>query len=84
MRVDDSENMSTPPCLVGRGSRSSHGKQCCASSKPFRLDEEIEGMVRWFNNEVVPSVRQHSSRALRTASEKLTQLADHMDDLKRK
>lgn len=49
-----------------------------------RLDEEIEGMIRWFNNEVVPSVRQHSSRALRSASEKLTQLADHMDDLKRK
>lgn len=49
-----------------------------------RLDEEIEGMIRWFNNEVVPSVRQHSSRALRSASEKLTQLADHMDDLKSK
>jgi hypothetical protein len=49
-----------------------------------RVDEEIEGMIRWFNNEVVPSVRQHSSRALRTASEKLSQLADHMDDLKRR
>lgn len=48
-----------------------------------RMDEEIEGLIRWFNNEVVPSVRQHSSRTLRSAAEKLTQFADHMDDLKR-
>jgi hypothetical protein len=47
------------------------------------MDEEIEGLIRWFNDEVVPSARQHSSRTLRIAAEKLTQFADHMDDLKR-
>jgi hypothetical protein len=47
------------------------------------LDEEIEGLIRWFNDEVVPSVRQHSSRTLRSAAEKLSDFADRMDDMKR-
>ena len=48
-----------------------------------RIDEEVEELIRWFNNDIVPSARKHSSRALRTASEKLSQFADHLDDLKR-
>ena len=44
-----------------------------------RVDEEIEEFIRWFNNDVVPSIRHHSSRALRTASSKLSELADLMD-----
>jgi hypothetical protein len=48
-----------------------------------RIDSEVEELIRWFNNDVVPSVRQQSSRALRKAAEKLAQFADHMDDPKR-
>jgi len=31
------------------------------------------------NDEVVPAVRQHSTKALRVAAEKLTGLADYME-----
>lgn len=48
-----------------------------------RMDEEIEDLIRWFNDEVVPSVRKRSSTTLRKAAEKLNQFADHMDDMKR-
>jgi hypothetical protein len=44
-----------------------------------RLDQEIEQMISYLNNEVVPAVRGHSSRALRTAAEKLSKFADYMD-----
>ena len=47
-----------------------------------RIDEEVEEFVRWFNNDVVPSARQHSSGTLRKASAKLAEFADYMDDLK--
>ncbi len=47
-----------------------------------RVDEEIEEFLRWFNDEAVPSMRRHSSRALRQAAGKLTEFADYMDDLK--
>jgi hypothetical protein len=35
------------------------------------------------NDEVVPAVRQHSTKALRVASEKLAQFADYMDQADR-
>lgn len=47
-----------------------------------RVDEEVEEFLRWFNDDVVPSVRKHSSGALRKASVKLSDFADYMDDLK--
>jgi hypothetical protein len=34
------------------------------------------------NDEVVPAVRQHSTKALRVAAEKLAALADYMDQHK--
>lgn len=49
-----------------------------------RMDDEIEELIRWFNDEVVPSVRKRSSTTLRKAAEKLGQFADHMDDMKGK
>ena len=48
-----------------------------------RLDQEIEELIRWLNDEVVVAARSQSGRALRTASEKLARLADQLDDLKR-
>ena len=48
-----------------------------------RIEKEAEELVTYLNNEVVPTVRQHSTKALRTAAEKLARLADYMDETKR-
>ena len=44
-----------------------------------RIEEETQLLIEYVNNELVPAIRQHSSKALRTASEKLNHFADHMD-----
>jgi len=44
-----------------------------------RIEEETASLIQYINDELVPAIRQHSSSALRTASEKLAQAADHMD-----
>jgi hypothetical protein len=44
-----------------------------------RLEQEIPGFIKYLNDEVVPSVRQGSTKALRTASEKLAEFADYME-----
>jgi len=43
------------------------------------VEEESEKVIAYLNDEVVPSIRQGSSRALRTAAEKLSQLAEYME-----
>jgi Sec-independent protein translocase protein TatA len=43
------------------------------------LEEESEKLIGYLNDEVVPAIRQGSSRALRTAAEKLSQLAEFME-----
>ena len=47
-----------------------------------RLEKEIPEFIKYLNEEVVPAVRQHSTKALRTASVKLTELADYMEQQK--
>ena len=44
-----------------------------------QLEGELKEFVRWFNDDVVPNVRIGSSKALRTASEKLAQMAAELD-----
>jgi glutamyl-tRNA reductase len=44
-----------------------------------RIEKESAEFVQYLNNEVVPAVRQHSTKALRIAAEKLAKLADYMD-----
>lgn len=44
-----------------------------------RLDRESEKLIAYLNDEVVPAVREHSSRGLRIAAEKLAKFADFMD-----
>lgn len=44
-----------------------------------RLEKESERMITYLNDEVVPAIRQGSTRALRTAAEQLTRLAEFMD-----
>ena len=44
-----------------------------------RLEKEIPEFIKYLNEEVVPAVRTHSTKALRTASEKLAEFADYME-----
>ncbi|SPF48973.1 conserved hypothetical protein [Candidatus Sulfotelmatobacter kueseliae] len=44
-----------------------------------RLEKEIPEFIKYLNDEVVPAVRTHSTKALRVASQKLTEFADYMD-----
>jgi hypothetical protein len=43
------------------------------------LEDEGEKVIAYLNDEVVPAIRQGSSRALRTAAEKLSRLAEYME-----
>jgi hypothetical protein len=44
-----------------------------------RLERESQEFIRYLNDEVVPAVRQHSTKALRIAAEKLSAFADYME-----
>jgi hypothetical protein len=44
-----------------------------------RLEKEIPEFIKYLNDEVVPAVRTHSTKALRVASEKLAEFADFME-----
>jgi septation ring formation regulator EzrA len=44
-----------------------------------RVEKECTEVIRYMNDEVVPAVRQHSTKALRTAAEKLQELANYME-----
>ena len=44
-----------------------------------RLEKEIPEFIKYLNDEVVPAVRTHSTKALRVASEKLSDFADYME-----
>ena len=43
------------------------------------LETETAELVTYLNNEVVPAVRTHSSKALRTAAGKLAEFADYLE-----
>lgn len=49
-----------------------------------RIEEETQSLIKYINDELVPAIRDHSTSALRIASEKLAQAADHMDSSKQK
>lgn len=44
-----------------------------------RVEEEVKKVITYLNDEVVPEVRQNSSRALKIASEQLAKLAERLD-----
>ncbi|MFZ0661775.1 MAG: hypothetical protein WAM66_03720 [Acidobacteriaceae bacterium] len=49
------------------------------NEKMPRIEEEIKKVIAYLNDEVVPDVRDNSSRALRAASEQLAKLAERLD-----
>lgn len=48
-----------------------------------RLEKDSAEFIDYLNREVVPAVRQQSTKALRVAAEKLHQLADYMEQAKK-
>jgi len=44
-----------------------------------RLEKEIPEFIKYLNDEVVPAVRTHSTKALRVASQKLSEFAEYME-----
>ncbi len=44
-----------------------------------RIEKETAELVKFLNDEIVPNVRQHSTKALRVAADKLHELANYMD-----
>ena len=44
-----------------------------------KMEQEGERFIAYFNDEVVPAIRTNSSKALRIAAEKLSQLASYME-----
>lgn len=48
------------------------------------LEKETANLVLYLNDEVVPAVRDHSSKALRTAAAKLAEFADYIESQRTK
>lgn len=48
-----------------------------------KLEKDSAEFINYLNDEVVPAVREHSTKALRIAAEKLSHLADYMDQQKK-
>lgn len=48
-----------------------------------RIEKDSAELIAYLNNEVVPAVRQHSTKALRIAAEKMERLADYMDQARK-
>jgi len=44
-----------------------------------RVEKEAAEFIKYLNDEVVPAVRDHSTKALRVAADKLHELANYMD-----
>ena len=44
-----------------------------------RLEKEAAEFIKYLNDEVVPAVREHSTKALRIAGDKLHELANYME-----
>jgi hypothetical protein len=44
-----------------------------------RVEEEVRKVIVYLNDEVVPGVRENSSKVLKTAAERLAKLAEHLD-----
>ena len=45
-----------------------------------RVEEELKKLIDYLNDQVVPHLRQGSSDALRSAADRLSKLAEQLDD----
>jgi F0F1-type ATP synthase membrane subunit b/b' len=46
-----------------------------------RMEKETAEFIAYLNDQVVPAVRQHSTKALRVAAQKMSKLADYLDEV---
>jgi len=44
-----------------------------------RMEQEAAELIKYLNDEVVPAVRTHSTKALRIAADKMHELANYME-----
>jgi len=49
-----------------------------------RMEDDLKRVVVYINDEVVPDVRRHGSRALRDAAAELHRLAEKVEDANRR
>lgn len=54
------------------------------SEAATRIEQELRSVVKTIDDEVVPEVRKHSSTALRAAAARLQQMAEYLDDARRR
>ena len=47
------------------------------------MERELKQVITYLNDEVMPTVRTESTKALRIAADRLTKLADYMDQSRR-
>ena len=45
-----------------------------------RLEKETEDFIAYLNQEVVPAIRQHSTKVLRVTAKKMSRLADYLEE----
>lgn len=45
-----------------------------------RMEEDVREFVRYFNDEIVPSIRKNGSEAFRAAARELNRMAQRMDE----
>ena len=57
------------------------GRQIGEAQRTFQ--DQVQQVIDYLDKEVVPTVRNESSRSLRIAAEKLSKLADLMDEQKK-
>jgi len=58
------------------------GRQLGEAQRTFQ--QQLQQVIDYLDKEVVPTVRNESSRGLRIAADKLSKLADLMDEQRRK
>ena len=46
-----------------------------------RIEKEANDFIKYLNDEVVPAVRQHSTKALRVAAQKMQELANYINEV---
>lgn len=45
-----------------------------------RMEEDVRGFIRYFNDEIVPDLRKNGAEALRAAARELNRIAQRMDE----
>jgi hypothetical protein len=45
-----------------------------------RVEEDVREWIRYFNDHIVPDIRQNGSEALRAAAQELNRMAEKMDE----